>query len=51
MSESFLGAFFGLVAFFSLVLMCWIARRAFDRLDERNGFEDHDLRECGEDER
>lgn len=47
-----MGAFFGLVAFFSVALMCWIARRAFvDRLDERNGFEEHDLRECGEDER
>lgn len=50
MSDAFWVAFFGLLAFFSVGLMCVIARRAFDRL-ERNGFEDYDLREAANAER
>lgn len=46
MSAAFWGGFFGLVSFFSVLLMCWIARRAFERLDGGNGFEEHDLREA-----
>lgn len=41
-----LGGLFGLLAFFSLLLMCVIARRAIDRLEPRDGFEDYDLREA-----
>jgi hypothetical protein len=34
---------FGLLAFFSVVLMCWIARMALDHGWGRDGFEDHEL--------
>lgn len=41
-----LGGLFGLLAFFSVALMCMIARRAIDRLEPRSGFEDYDVREA-----